>query len=413
MSGPLAGIRVLEIAALGPAPYAAMLLSDLGADVLRVDRPVSTLKGDPRKAVLNRGRRSAVVDLKSPQGVDLLLRLAERADVLVEGFRPGVMERLGLGPDICLDRNPRLVYARMTGWGQYGPLAATAGHDLNYLALSGGLRLLSRKGQRPATPPGFVADFGGGGLMLAFGITSALLERARSGRGQVIDGAMIDGVASLTAMVHGFLAQRRWVDEVGVNFSDGGTAQYDVYETADGGYLALAAAEPRFWRIFLARIGLDPDTVPDRDDPAQQPALQQLVADVLRGRPRDEWMTIFADSDACVTPVLSLTEATRHPHNQAREVFTEAFGVVQPAPAPRLDRTPGAIAGPPPRPGEGGRAALLDWGLAETEIADLGATDVLHVEPPVLDVEPSVPHTEPSVPMPSLRERPAPKLPEP
>jgi alpha-methylacyl-CoA racemase len=381
MAGPLSGVRVVEIAALGPAPYTSMLLADMGADVLRVDRPVSTLKGDPGKAVLNRGRRSVVVDLKTAKGVDLALRLIDRADVLVEGFRPGVMERIGLGPDTCLDRNPGLVYARMTGWGQYGPLSATAGHDLNYLALSGGLRLLTRKGQRPATPPGFVADFGGGGMMLAFGIASALVERARSGRGQVIDAAMIDGVASLTAMVHGFLAQGRWVDEVGVNFADGGAAQYDVYETADGGYLAVAAQEPRFWQVLLERLGLDPATVPDRDDPEQQPALRELISGRLRSRTRDEWATVFADSDACVSPVLSLTEATRHPHNQEREVFTEAFGVVQPAPAPRLDRTPGAIAGPPPRPGEGSTAALLDWGLDRTEIDDLTSAGVLGTEP--------------------------------
>ncbi|MBE8517004.1 CoA transferase [Amycolatopsis sp. H6(2020)] len=381
MPGPLAGTRVLELAGLGPAPYTAMMLADMGADVLRVDRPAPTLAGDPAKAVLNRGRRSVVVDLKAPGGAETVLRLAERADVLVEGFRPGVMERLGLGPDVCLGRNPRLVYARMTGWGQYGPLAATAGHDLNYLALSGALRLFARRGQRPATPPGLVADFGGGGMVLAFGIACALLETSRSGLGQVIDAAMVDGVASLTAMLHGFLAQDRWVDEVGANFSDGGSPHYDVHETADGQFVAVAAAEPQFYAEFLERLGLDPQAVPDRDDPAQREALREIIADTLRSRTRDEWEKVFDGTDACVTPVLSLTEAPGHPHNQAREVFTTAFGVVQPAPVPRFQRTPGAIAGPPPRPGEGAVSALRDWGLADAEIAGLRAAGVLGAEP--------------------------------
>ncbi|MGW3967576.1 CaiB/BaiF CoA transferase family protein [Amycolatopsis sp. NPDC005003] len=381
MPGPLDGIRVLELAGLGPAPYAAMMLADMGADVLRVDRPVSTLKGDPAKAVLNRGRRSVVVDLKAPGGPETVLRLAERADVLVEGFRPGVMERLGLGPDVCLHRNPRLVYGRMTGWGQHGPLAAAAGHDLNYLALSGALRLFARRGQPPATPPGLVADFGGGGMMLAFGVVCALLEASRSGLGQVIDAAMVDGVASLTAMLHGFLAQDRWVDDVGVNFSDGGSPHYDVHETADGRFVAVAAAEPQFYTEFLELLGLDPEAVPDRDDPAQREALREIIAEVLRSRTRDEWEKVFDGTDACVTPVLSLTEAPAHPHNRAREVFTTAFGVVQPSPAPRLQRTPGAIAGPPPRPGEGSVAALRDWGLTDDEIAELRDEGVIGAEP--------------------------------
>lgn len=361
--GPLAGLRVLEFAALGPAPYAAMLLADLGADVLRVDRPVVTVPGNPRLAVLNRGRRSVVLDLKRPEGVQVALELADRADVLIEGLRPGVMERLGLGPQVCHARNPRLVYGRMTGWGQSGPLADTAGHDLNYLALSGGLRLLGRRGAPPATPPGFVADFGGGGMMLAFGVVSALHEMRRSGQGQVIDAAMVDGVASLTTMVHGFLAQGRWVDEVGVNFSDGGSPHYDVYETADGGYLAAAAAEPQFYEIMLRHLGFDPDELPDRDDVARRTELRDRIAAAVRSRTRADWAAIFDGTDACVTPVLSLTEATRHPHNTARAVFTDEFGVVQPAPVPRFDRTPGRIAGPPPLPGEGSAAALREWDL--------------------------------------------------
>jgi len=361
--GPLDGIRVVEVAALGPAPYAAMMLADMGAEVLRVDRPTATLKGDPAKAVLHRGRRSVVLDLKAPAGVDTLLRLADRADVLVEGFRPGVMERLGAGPDVCLARNPRLVYGRMTGFGRGGPLSHTAGHDLNYLALSGALHLLSRPGERPVAPPGLVADFGGGGMVLAFGITAALLERTRSGRGQVVDAAMVDGVASLTAMVHGFLAQGRWTE-------DGETAPYyDTYETLDGGFLAVAADEPQFYAEFLRLLGLD--DVPDRDDPAQWPALRKVIDGVVRTRTRDEWTAVFDGTDACVTPVLSLTEATVHPHNVARHTYTDTYGVVQPSPAPRFDRTPGRIASPPPRPGQDSRTALLDWGLTEEEVAAL------------------------------------------
>ena len=354
-----------------------MLLADQGAEVIRVDRPVSTLLGDPKLAVLNRGRRSVVLDLKDARGIEGALRLVERADVLLEGFRPGVMERLGLGPTVCLERNPRLVYARMTGWGQDGTLAQTAGHDLNYLALSGGLQLLGRRGQPPATPPGFVADFGGGGMMLAFGIVSALLETSRSGQGQVIDAAMVDGVASLTAMIHGFLAQGRWVDDVGVNTADGGAPYYDIYQAADGRYVVVAAVEPQFYAVLLERLGLDPQAVPDRDDPAQWEALRAVFAAVFRTRTRDEWADWCAGSDACVSPVLSLREAPGHPHNQAREVFTTAYGVVQPAPVPRFARTPGAIASAPPRPGEGGRAALLEWGLDAALIDELTEAGVL------------------------------------
>jgi alpha-methylacyl-CoA racemase len=269
----------------------------------------------------------------------------------------------------------------MTGWGQFGPLAHTAGHDLNYLALSGGLQLLGRRGERPATPPGFVADFGGGGMMLAFGIVSALLETTRSGQGQVIDGAMIDGVASLTAMIHGFLAQGRWVDEVGVNTADGGAPYYDVYQCGDGRYLTVAAVEPQFYAVLLAGLGLDPQTLPDRDDPTQWEALRKIFATVLRTRTRDDWAQEFADSDGCVAPVLSLTEAPTHPHNTARAVFTSAFGVVQPAPVPRFDRTPGAIASAPPRPGEGSAQALLDWGLTAAQIADLTEVGVIGPDP--------------------------------
>jgi len=328
-----------------------------------------------------RGRPTIKLDLRDARAVRLVLKLVGKADCLIEGFRPGVMERLGLGPLPCRERNPRLVYARMTGWGQHGPLAAAAGHDLNYLALSGALAVLARPGHRPITPPGLVADFGGGGLLLAFGVVSALLEASRSGQGQVVDAAMVDGVASLTAMVHGFLAQGRWTDGTGADLPTAAAPFYDVYECADGRFLAVAADEPQFWALFLDGLGLDPQEVPDRADPQRWDFLRKLVDGVIRTRTRDEWAAVFDGTDACVTPVLGLTEATRHPHARAREVFTTAYSVVQPAPAPRFDRTPGAIAGPPPLPGEGGRAALLAWGLTDDEIAELSGTGAISVAP--------------------------------
>jgi alpha-methylacyl-CoA racemase len=376
-SGPLTGVRVIEVAGLGAAPYTAMLLADLGADVIRVDRP-GTRSARPEKYALSRGRRSVVIDLKRSEGVSAFLSLVERADVLLEGFRPGVAERLGFGPDPCLERNPRLVYARMTGWGQTGPLAQTAGHDLNYLALTGGLTLLQRsRDARPATPPGFIADFGGGGLMLAFGIVCALLEVRRSGTGQVIDAAMVDGVSSLTTLVHAMMAQDRWTDEPGTNFCDGASPYYDSYETSDGRFLAVAPIEPQFYAVLVERLGLDLDELPDRDDPANWPELKKLFAGIFRTRTRDEWTAVFDGSDACVTPVLSFTEAPEHPHNAARRTFVEAFGVVQPAPTPRFSRTPAAIAGPPPRPGAHTAEALTDWGIPPTEVEALLAAGVV------------------------------------
>jgi alpha-methylacyl-CoA racemase len=375
-AGPLAGVRVIEIAGLGAAPYTAMLLSDLGAEVVRVDRPGTRAEGADRYA-LSRGRRSITVDLKRREGLGTLLRLVERADVLIEGFRPGVAERLGFGPQACLDRNARLVYGRMTGWGQSGPMAQMAGHDLNYQALTGALSLLRRGDRPPATPPGLIADFAGGGLMLAFGVLGALLKSRSSGHGQVIDAAMVDGVASLTTLVHSMMAQGRWTDEPSANFCDGAAPYYDSYETSDGRYMAVAPIEPRFYALMVERLGLDLDELPDRDDPANWPELKDLFAKIFRTRTRAEWTEAFDGTDACVTPVLSITEAAGHPHNVARGTYRRAFGVTQPAPAPRFDRTPARIAGPPPLPGAHSHEVLVEWGLSPSEVEALVADGVV------------------------------------
>ncbi|WP_433461922.1 CaiB/BaiF CoA transferase family protein [Spirillospora sp. CA-128828] len=360
--GPLAGVRVVEMAGLGAAPYTAMLLSDLGAEVIRVDRP-GARTAEAGKYALSRGRRSIMIDLKRPEGLDTLVRLVERADVLIEGFRPGVAERLGFGPDVCLRRNPGLVYGRMTGWGQTGPMSRMAGHDLNYQAMTGALSLLQRPGSPPATPPGLIADFAGGGLMLAFGLVCGLLDSRATGQGQVVDAAMVDGVASLTTLVHSMLAQGRWTDRPGTNFCDGGAPYYDSYETSDGRYMAVAPIEPHFYAIMVERLGLRVEDLPNRDDPANWPRLKRLFAGIFRTRTRAEWTEVFDGTDACVTPVLSITEAPGHQHNEARGTYPRAFDVTQPAPAPRFGRTPGRIAGPPPLPGADSRSVLLDWGL--------------------------------------------------
>lgn len=363
--GPLAGVRVLEIAALGPAPYCAMLLSDLGAEVVRVDRPEAADRGvlntDPRFDLLNRGRRSIAVDLKQFTGVETVLRLVERADALLEGFRPGVAERLGVGPEACLARNPRLVYGRMTGWGQDGPLARSAGHDIDYIALSGALHGIGTR-ERPVLPLNLVGDFGGGALFLALGVVSALYEASRSGKGQVVDAAIVDGAASLMMMIHGMLAAGVWTPERSANLLDGGVPFYDVYETQDGKHVALGALEPKFWLDFVQRSGLDTEGL-DQIDPTCWPEMRRRLEALFRTRSRDEWCALLESTDACVAPVLSLTEAPLHPHLQARGTFTEVEGIVQPAPAPRFSRTPGRIQGPPEAPGASTEAVLRDWGL--------------------------------------------------
>src|SRR5580692_6379844 len=349
--GPLAGIKVVEVAGLAAAPFGCMILADLGADVLRVDRVdraggASGVSHGAASDPLSRGRRSIALDLKSAEGIEILLQLAGQADVLVEAFRPGVAERLGFGPSTCLEANPRLVYARMTGWGQEGPLAPTAGHDIDYIAISGALSIVGRTGERPLPPVNLAGDFGGGGMLLAIGILAALLERQTSGRGQVIDAAMVDGSALLTAIFHGLRAGGTWRDERGTNLIDGGAPFYDTYQTADGGYLAVGALEPAFYGELVAGLGVDDDDLPDRDDRANWPALRERLTTVIAQRTTAEWTEIFEGTDACVAPVLSLGEAPDHPHNKARGTFTEVAGLTQPAPAPRFSRTPAD----PPQP---------------------------------------------------------------
>jgi alpha-methylacyl-CoA racemase len=364
--GPLAGLRVLELAGLGPAPFCAMMLADQGATVLCIDRPESG-RIWPERGLMNRGRQSAVLDLKHPRGVDALLRLVDTADVLLEGFRPGVTERMGIGPDICLRRNPRLVYARMTGWGQDGPHSAMVGHDIGYIARTGALHALGRAEGPPQFPANLLGDFGGGGMLMAYGICAALVERATSGRGQVVDAAIVDGVASLLAMPWMMMAQGRWRDERGVNLLDGGVPWYDVYETADGKWVAVGALEPRFYAALLSGLGLT--DLPDRSDPQNWPELRARFSARFKDRTRDEWAATFAGSEACVEPVLSLSEAAADPHLVARETYVTGDGFVQPSPSPRFSRTPGRLSAPPPVPGQHTTEALTEWGLADA--ADL------------------------------------------
>lgn len=360
--GPLAGVRVLELAGIGPGPFCAMLLADQGATVLRIDRP-ETGGARPERAFLNRGRQSAVLDLKHPRAVDALLRLADTADVLIEGLRPGVTERLGVGPEVCLDRNPRLVYARMTGWGQDGPLAETVGHDIGYIARAGALHALGRAGGPPQFPANLLGDFGGGGMLMAYGICAALVERATSGQGQVVDAAIVDGVASLLAMPLMFVAQGQWRDERGVNLLDGGVPWYDVYQTADGEWMAVGALEPRFYAALLEVLGLP--WAPDRGDPQNWPELRALFAARFSERTRDEWAAAFAGSQACAEPVLSLREAAADPHLTARGTYVTRDGFIEPAPAPRFSRTPGELSEPAAAPGQHTTKALTEWGLAD------------------------------------------------
>ena len=364
-AGPLAGLRVLELAGIGPGPFCAMMLADQGATVLRIDRPGAAAPRRAERELLNRGRQSAVLDLKHPRGIDALLRLADVADVLLEGFRPGVTERMGVGPEVCLARNPRLVYARMTGWGQDGPAAKTAGHDIGYIARTGALHATGRKGGPPQFAANLLGDFGGGGMLMAFGICAALVERGTSGRGQVVDAAIVDGVASLLAMPFMLMAQGFWRDERGVNLLDSGAPWYDVYETADGQWMAVGALEPQFYQALLA--GLELTDLPDRGDPRNWPELRARLAKRFSERTRDEWAAVFAGGDACTEPVLSLTEAAADPHLVAREPYVTAGGVTQPAPAPRFSRTPGALSQPPPAPGQHTTQALTEWGLPDAQ----------------------------------------------
>ncbi|NEB13113.1 CoA transferase [Streptomyces coelicoflavus] len=361
--GPLAGVRVVELAGIGPGPFAAMLLADLGADVVRVDRPGGPGLGiDPARDVTNRNKRSVVVDLKAPDGPARVLDLAERADVLIEGYRPGVAERLGVGPGDCHARNPRLVYGRMTGWGQQGPLAQRAGHDIGYIALTGTLGMIGAPGEPPAVPANLLGDYAGGSLYLVVGILAALHHARASGTGQVVDAAIVDGTAHLSAMIHGMLAAGSWQDRRGANLLDGGCPFYGTYETADGRHMAVGALEPRFYAEFMRLLGL-PDLAPARDDMSRWPELRAAVAARFKTRTRDEWTAVFTDSDACTAPVLSLREAPHHPHLAARSTFTDHDGLTQPAPAPRFSATPTAVRTGPALPGDGAESVARDWDL--------------------------------------------------
>ena len=381
--GPLAGIKIVEIAGIGPGPYGAMLLADLGADIIRIDRSSGVNafgqgpSAEPPADLLARGRRSVAVDLKHPDGVATVLDLVAEADVLIEGFRPGVMERLGLGPDVCLERNPKLVFGRMTGWGQDGPYASAAGHDINYIALAGALEPLGRAGEQPTPPLNLVGDFGGGGMMLAFGVCAALVEVARSGQGQVIDAAMIDGAASLMTMTWSFKHMGIWADERGTNMLDTGAHFYDTYETADGKYVSIGSIEPQFYAELLRLTGIDPESLPKQMDKGQWPALKARFAEVFKTKTRDEWCEIMEHTDVCFAPVLSMDEAPQHPHIAQRETFTEVAGLVQPAPVPRFSRTPGTIERPPPHAGQHTEEALEAWGIAPERIAELKASKAI------------------------------------
>jgi alpha-methylacyl-CoA racemase len=372
--GPLAGTRIVELSGIGPGPFCAMLLAELGAEVLRVDRTSDAALGIAKPVAFdlyNRSRRSIAVDLKTAGGVDAVLRLVDQADALIEGFRPGVTERLGLGPDVCLARNPRLVYGRMTGWGQSGPLARAAGHDWNYIALTGALHAIGRLGERPVPPLNLVGDFGGGSLYLALGIVAGLFEASRSGRGQVVDAAIVDGAASLMTLFYGLHGAGLWRDERGVNLIDTGAPFAEVYETRDGKYVTVIAIEGKFYDELCRRIGLDPEAMPHQNDRSAWPAQKARFAEVFRTKTRDEWCALLEGTDACFAPVLSLEDAPHHPHNVARQTFLDIDGVTQPAPAPRFSRTPGAVQCPPAAPGEHNDEALRDWGFSADEIAAL------------------------------------------
>jgi len=383
VAGPLSGYKIIELAGIGPGPFAGMMLSDMGAEVLRVDRADAVRDGasPPLWDVAARGRRSVGVDLKHPQGPEVVLRLVEQADALIEGFRPGVTERLGIGPDKCLRRQPKLIYGRMTGWGQTGPYASAAGRDINYIALSGTLSMIGRIGEPPVPPLNLVGDFGGGGLLLAFGIVCGILEVSRSGKGQVIDAAMVDGAALLAGMMHGLRASGQW-GERGTNLLDTGAWFYEVYETADGGYISLGPIDPQSCGEMLRITGLADDVdrggqVPDQSDRDSWPSMKRRMAALIKTRTRDEWCAMLEGTDACFAPVLGPDEAPQHPQLRQRGTFTELAGVVQPAPAPRFSRTVAEISGPPPRPGQHTDEALADWAFSGEEIAGLRAAKAI------------------------------------
>jgi alpha-methylacyl-CoA racemase len=366
--GPLTGLKIVEFAGIGPGPFCGMLLADLGADVVRIDRKGG--RGGAASDITARGRRSVAFDLKNPASIEACLRLLESADGLIEGFRPGVMERLGLGPDVVLKRNPRLVYGRMTGWGQTGPLAHAAGHDMNYIAISGALHAIGTE-EKPVPPLNLVGDFGGGALYLAFGLLAAVIHARATGEGQVVDCAMSDGAASLMAMFYGFKAAGMWQDARRTNLLDGGAHFYDTYQCSDGRWVSIGSIEPQFYALLLEKTGItDPDFQRQMDRTAW-PQLRGKLAAVIATKSQAEWSALMEGTDVCFAPVLDLAEAPKHPHNTARQAFVEVAGVTQPAPAPRFSQTPGAIQGPPPQVGAHDREALAEWGFAEADIQRL------------------------------------------
>jgi len=377
--GPLTGLRVVELAGIGPGPFCAMVLADLGADVIRIDRqPVpGTSPSDARYDILGRGRRSVAVDLKAPGGADVVLRLVEDADATIEGFRPGVAERLGIGPAACLARNGRLVYGRMTGWGQDGPLAAAAGHDITYASVAGALAHIGRAGEPPTPPLNLVADFGGGGMLLALGLVAGMLHAARTGVGQVVDAAMVDGTALLMAPFFGASAIGFWSDERGTNLLDSGAPFYDVYRCADGAEIAVGAIEPQFFAALLDLLDVDSATAPAQHDRERWPELRTMLGAAFATRTRVEWIDRAEGRDACVAPVLTMTEAAAHPHVIARGTVVDVDGVPQPAPAPRFSETPPELHRPPPTPGQHTDEVLADAGFTDAEVAALRATSVI------------------------------------
>jgi len=372
--GPLTGLKVIEFAGIGPGPFCGMLLSDLGADVVRIDRKG---QGGGRPAdITARGRRSVGLDLKNPASIETCLKLMESADAVFEGFRPGVMERLGLGPDVALTRNPKLVYGRMTGWGQTGPYANAAGHDMNYIAITGALHAIGSK-DKPIPPLNLVGDFGGGALYLAFGLLAGVIQARESGKGQVIDCAMSDGAASLMAMFYGFKASGMWKEERRSNLLDGGAHFYDTYQCADGKWISIGSIEPQFYALLLEKTGITDPEFAGQMNRDNWDSLRQKLAGVIALKTQDEWSAIMGGTDVCFAPILDLDEAPKHPHNAARQTFVEVAGVIQPAPAPRFSATPGAIQGPPPATGAHDREALGDWGFAAAEIDALKASGAL------------------------------------
>lgn len=383
MTGPLAGIRVIEMVGLGPCPFAAMMLADMGAEVIRIDRKAVPGAPNPfpmlgtKFDVMARGRQSLALDLKQPAARDVLLRLIDQSDVVLEGFRPGVMERLGLGPDVCQARNPKLVYGRITGWGQQGPLAQAAGHDINYIALTGMLHAMGRADSPPAPPLNLVGDFGGGAMMLAFGVVCAVLEASRSGQGQVVDAAMTDGAALLGAMMYGFRAFGAWSDQRGANMLDGGAHFYDTYACADGKFISIGSIEPQFYGLLLKLTGIDDPAFNTQMDPRKWPALTEKMAAVFLTRTRAQWCELLEGTDVCFAPVLDMEEAPQHPHNVARATFVEVDGVTQPAPAPRFSRTEAQLGIAPAQPGQHSAQVLEAWGWPEAEVAALAEQGVI------------------------------------